>query len=330
MFASDSEDYSAAMTVYEDYKNSFPKEWYGYFYSILPLLMLGRADAAIKQAETCEKYPDVSASALLHMVACHVYNQNQEGAKATIKKLTDAGQLARAAYGEALIAHVSGNWEEALKKLDSAAADQSLIAPAKATLSKAIILADAGRTDQAINVLNEAAEADGRENERDRWAEKRISLAMLHEQIGNRSDAVQALSVLRRENLGPENAGWAGVLFARFGDKDAAEQKLKSIPELPYPKFQISRLQIQAEQQFAVGNKKQGLVFAEAAKALEPLAFGSEYFADSLLRARDSRALLEYKDCQLAKSIQFFLVFPAPVGSCYRAAQAVRHLQPQK
>jgi tetratricopeptide (TPR) repeat protein len=329
MFASDCADYRSAEKLYKEYSFYFPLEWYGSFYRALPLLLLGRAEEAIAELERCVAFPQVSRQAWLHLAVSHMYNQNRNAAEISVMKLTELRSEARAAFVEAVIAHASGETETSLRALDRAAVDPSLLPPSKAALSRAIILADAGRTSEAVEVLREDAKSDDRTGERDRWADKQISLAVLLDQEGERERAADAIQPLVRVDLGPDQRGWAGLLSARFGDRMEAEKQLTLIPgHLNYPRFQIPRLHIEAELRFSTGRFADGIQVARQAAALEPAGFGSAYLAESLERCGlKAEALVEYRNCLRAKSFQLHLATPAPAGSWHRAAAAVRRLE---
>jgi eukaryotic-like serine/threonine-protein kinase len=329
MLSSDGANFAAAEKLFHEYSVYFPKDWYGTFYRAFPLLQLGRVTESIAEMEKCLSVPRIAASACLQLVVHYLYAGNRKSAETMVKKLRELGSEARAAFSEAMIAHESGDTNSALDALRRAAADATLLPRSKETLSNAIVLADAGRTGDAIDALRRGADEDDLAGERERWAAKLIGLATLMDMEGNRTGAIEVIKPLKRVSVGPTHSGSAGVLFARFGDRSQAERFLATIsPDFNYPRFQSPRLRIQAELQFASGNKAEGLMLARKAATVEPPAYGSDYLAASLDRfASREEALSEYKDCLRAKCLQLFLAIPAPAGLWYRASSAIRRLE---
>jgi tetratricopeptide (TPR) repeat protein len=327
MLASDSANYNEAERVFKEYSFYFPDDWYGPFYRALPLLLLGRVAESTAELERCLSYATVRQSVYLQLSAHYMYAERADAAESAVAKLKALGAAQRAAYAEAILAHARGETDRALNALTTAAADPVLLPRSRASLSRAIVLADAGRLPSAIDTLRAGADEDAKTGERERWAAKLTGLAMLLDMENNRNAAARAIEPLKRTYVGPAHTGAAGVLFARFGDLPNAQRLLDAIADLSYPKFQSPRLRIQAEIQFASGNTAEGLRLARRAAEVEPPAYGSEYLAFSLERFGSRReALDEYRHCLRAKCFQLYLGTPAPVGSWYRASAAVRRL----
>lgn len=329
MLASDSANFAAAERLFQEYIFYFPSDWYGPYYRALPLLLLGRVNESKKEMEKCLAFPHTEPSACLQLVIHYLYGGDIAAAESMVARLKRLKSAARAAFCEAVIAHYKGDTDAAVEALQRAAADKALLPRSKQTLSTAIVLADGGRIADAIDMLQTGAREDDAAGERERWAAKLIGLTFAMDMQGDRRAAIKAIAPMTHVDAGPTYAGWAGVLFARFGDSVHARRLLATIaPELDYPRFQAPRLRIQAELQFADGNHSEGLKLARRSSAYEPKAFGSEYLASSLdrLSARQE-ALAEYRDCVRSKCFQLFLAAPLPAGSWYRASTAIRRLE---
>jgi tetratricopeptide (TPR) repeat protein len=329
MFASDCANYSAAEKLFKEYSFYFPDEWYGTFYRALPLLMMGRVKESIPELQKSLDVANLEAWVRLELVTHYIYADDRKSAEAMVSRLKKLGDVPRAGYSEAMIAHAADETDAAVNGLSRSAVDSTLMSRSKETLSQAIVLADGGRIGKAIDVLRAAAAEDEGKGERERWAAKLIGLANLMSMDGDRKFAMEAIRPLRRVDVGPGHTGAAGVLFARFGDTAQADRLLGRIPEeLYYPRFQVPRLHIQAELLFADGKTAEGLHLAKQAAQLEPAAYGSQFLAESLDRfATKQEALAEYRDCLKSKCFQLFLATPAPVGSWYQASAAVRRLE---
>jgi len=327
MFASDCANYTEAEKLFKEYISYFSGESYGRFNRALPLFLLGRAAEAIGDLERCTTFPQVRRQAWLHLGVGHMCMGQRQEAQTSVQRLNGLGSRPRARFIEAVIAHVSDETDASLRALDGAAEDPALMSPARAILSKAIVLADGSRTAEAIDLLQSTD--DAAMGERDQWAERRLHLAVLLEEEGERARATEAIWPLRRAEMGPEQIGRAGVLFARFGRPAQANELSTALPEdLPYPRFQIPKLQIAAEVRFHEGAAQDGLSLARRAAAMEPLGLGSAHLAECLERVGlREEALMEYGDCLRAKSLQLFLTNPSPAGSWYRAARAVHLLE---
>jgi eukaryotic-like serine/threonine-protein kinase len=326
--ASDSADYTSAEKLYDEYEHYFPEDFTGSFYRAFPLLLLGRVTESTAEMERCLSSPKLEQSACLQLSAHYMYAGRRDAGEKMVAKLKSMGAPARAAYAEAIVAHAIGDTERSLNALNRAAKDPVLLPRARASLSLAIVLADAGRLADAVDMLRAGALEDEKAGEQERWAAKLVGLGMLMEMDNHREEALRAIEPLKRNYVGPQNTGAAAVLFARFGDSPNAERLLESIADLSYPKFRSPRLRIQAELQFAKGNTNEGLKLARQAAALEPAAYGSEYLAQSLERfASKQEALEEYRHCLKAKCFQLYLGTPAPTGSWYRASSAIRRLE---
>ena len=327
MFASDCANYAEAERLFKEYTSYFSGESYGMFNRALPLFMLGRAAEAIGDLERCTSFPQVRRQAWLHLAVARMCIGRPKEAQVSVQKLSELGSRPRAEFVQAVIAHASGETDASLRALKGAAEDPTLVTPAKAIISKAIVLADGGRTDEAIDLLSSTD--DAAMGERDRWAERRLHLAVLLEQEGERAKAAEAIWPLRKAEIGPEQTGRAGVLFARFGRPAQANELLAALPEdLAYPRFQIPRLQVAAEIRFHEGAAQDGLRLARRAAAMEPPGLGSAHLAESLEGlGQEEEALMEYRDCLRARCLQLFLANPSPAGSWFRAASAVHLLE---
>jgi tetratricopeptide (TPR) repeat protein len=329
MLASDSANYALAEKLFKEYAFYFPSDSYGPFYRALPLLLMGQVGESTKEMEKCLSFPRAEPSACLQLVIHYLYAGNVTAAESMVARLKKLQSTARAAFCEAVIAHYRADTDTAVDALKRAATDKALLPRSKQMLSTAIVLADGGRIGDAIDTLRISAQEDDAMGERERWAAKLTGLAFLLDMNGDRLGAINATAPLQRVEAGPTYIGWAGMLFARFGDAVQARRMLATIaPGLDYPRFQAPRLRIQAELQFAEGNRLGGLSLARKAATFEPKAFGSEYLAASLERfASRQEALAEWRDCLRAKCFQLFLAAPLPVGSWYRASTAVRRLE---
>ncbi len=328
MLASDAGDYEAAEKLFAEYFHYFPDDWFGLYYREFPLMMLGRVEEALAMLEKTLAFPDRRGRAHMKLCWALLYKGDIDHAREHAAELTRMNLPTLAGWANAAIYYIEENADAALAALSEAAKDAQLVPTTIHEVYKCNVLADAGRTEEAIRRCFDSAEEDLRQGRMDERAAKLIGGAALLAQTGNSRECVRRLVAIDVSTLGPRRLADLVMLLARNQALDRAKevsQKLRI--DLPYPRFQIARLRSDGEIALASGKLRSGLERMTTAANLDSRAYGKQYLAYAQERSGDrAAARLEYQQHLRAKPFQIHQLTPEPAGSWRRSLEALKRL----
>lgn len=315
MFLSDTFDYARAEKLYKEYSQLFPFEDYGYFHRSTALQTLGHFDEALAELKKLLPFPERARAMHMHSVYAAVSKSDYTLAATHSRQLRDLNADDWAFDAELSSLYVQGRTEEAI---NAGIAGIAIASPQRATqmrLLVADVLADAGRTQQAISYLQSALAQDANAGLRARQALDLISLAALHLDLHRPDAAIQALSQALALDPGPQNLARSAELYCQTGQLHLAHPLLAAVPDLPYPVYIVGRARIQAAIASAEARHPEAIHAARQAASNDLFAYGKPYLAHALHAAGQPReALDEYVAATRVKLYQFRRSSPEPAG----------------
>jgi serine/threonine protein kinase/tetratricopeptide (TPR) repeat protein len=286
VYAMDRNDMKSALAAFDAYESYYPNDYLGPLYHARPLLLLGRPEEAIRALEEAQRKNPNSVFPFFHLAGFNLVLRHFDQAAQAIARLRQMayGETVDSAdyfEGEALF--MQGQYDKALAAFRRLQTAGSPYFRSRSYQLEANVLAELGRREEAIRVINQSLPADvasGRDGDR---AAKLTALAYLYLAKGDRTACRTAcLKALELDgSLGRSRD--VGSLLAQAGYLEEARRILKSRDPGHYPPISDEvRHRLQGEILLAEGQRQKALEEFEEAAQSAPPAENREYLARAL------------------------------------------------
>ena len=159
MYASDTGDLKAAIDYFGQYSIAYPHDYLGYFYRGVPLMLLGRTEEAIQVLHEAEKNPE-SYYIADHLARYNLILGNFSEVGRYTARVRQLGHPWWADEVDGLASAMNGDYDRAERLFVGLAKANDPILRSIRFYLLASVLAERGRYDEAINVLNQGVAAD--------------------------------------------------------------------------------------------------------------------------------------------------------------------------
>ena len=322
VYAMDRNDMRSALAAFDAYESYYPNDYLGPFYHARPLLMLGRTEEAIRALEQARQKEPNSFFPFYHLAQFNlVLGRFDESAKA-IANLRRLGYGETAEYFEGASLFMQGQYDKAMavfRTLRTPSDPRDPYDPyyrSRSYQMEANVLAELGRREEAIQLINQSLAADVASGRDDDRADKLTALAYLYLARGDRPACrVACLKALELDgSLGRSRD--AGSLLAQAGYVADARRVLRSRDPGNYPPISDEvRDRLQGEILLAKGQRQKALEEFEKAAKLAPPAEDREYLARALVACgRLEEAWTIYKNAVQAQGQVWYWAEVQPPG----------------
>ncbi len=329
--ASDTGDWLLAEQLAQERMQKYPDQSSGFFHSAWPLLNLGRYEEAIARFHHCERWPSTHRAVRQRLSLAYLAIGDEGKSRAQLALLRGLGGAAWAARSEMVGAYILHRHQRALDLLDPVRkADGSARWQSDCDVAEVNILADGGRTREALDKALGFAAKDAARGLPDRRAVQLTGAAWLSLDLGERDRASELARQSLRSESGMPNRLDCAALLARSGQLPEAEAILASWPtHLPFLNYRLGRMRLEAE--IACGRSR--------ARAEDLLRRVQQLDSSACAPPSDSRIarLAGLPDArqfhERALAQKFFQLqgsWPVPAGSWRRENQARTELPPNQ
>ena len=284
VYAMDRNDMKAALAAFQAYESFYPNDYLGPFYHARPLLLLGRPEEAIRALDEARQKNPNSLFPLENLARFNlVLRRFDESAKA-IGNLRRLGYAEQADYFAGASLFMQDEYDKAITAFRTLRTASNPYYRSRSYQMEANVLAELGRREEAIRLMNQSMAADvasGRDVDR---AGKLTALAYLYLAKGDhaacRTACLRALEL--DESLGRSRD--VGSLVARAGYLADARRVLKSRDPGNYPPISEEvRHRLQGEILLAEGRAQNALEEFEKADKQAPPPEDRNYLARALI-----------------------------------------------
>jgi tetratricopeptide (TPR) repeat protein len=294
IYALDTMDFATAEEVFRDYAAYYEHDYRPWFYRGYPLVMLGRNDEAVGVEERAHTIDPSRIQALDHLARFEILRGNFNASQKWITEMRKNKFSAVADYDEALDAFMNDKPVDAENLLKRAMGSEDTYFHAFALATLGRLFAELGRRQEAISVLQRAAEEAAKAGDNATQAYRIIDLAYLHCKLKQFATCLAESEQARHLEASPDMAlQVARVLgmVVRNGDASFVPQVKAQLSEwqreIPTDNnsviHQLARLRLKGELQLAEGDWSAAVATFREASALDAPAEGREYMGRAFM-----------------------------------------------
>jgi tetratricopeptide (TPR) repeat protein len=185
---------------------------------------------------------------------------------------------------------------------------------------EALLLIDAGRPEAAAATLDEFLRSGSWTDVRPQRSVLLIIQAWAEMLAGRGRLAIEHATQAMNDEPGPVIVAWAGVLFARVGDRSQAEEAERICSNHPdIPLYRLAQHRIRGEKARAAERQDEALRELRSAAALEPRLAHRPYLIEALPAGDEHRLEL----CRNVVAVPWLVMRPPPLHSMGALALAV-------
>jgi serine/threonine protein kinase/tetratricopeptide (TPR) repeat protein len=293
LYASDTHDYVEAERIYRVWLLSYPADARPLFYIARPLLMLGRTGDAIKMLEAAWQKEPYLYYIPVHLAMFQLRAGRSEDVPALIVDLKRMGQGAWAECLQGQLDFLVGRYKSALGHFEHLEAVDHPLLRSRSTVLQASVLAELGRTGEAIAALERGVSADVESGDRPSRADKLLALASLHLRLSHARVCRDLCVQVEQLDRSTRRLAQSAVLLARAGyPADAAAVLSRLDAKSTVRSVQVDRQRIKGEILLARGQPKTAWAAFQQAGALDAPGIPHEYLARSAVAAREEGTAL--------------------------------------
>jgi tetratricopeptide (TPR) repeat protein len=298
IYASDTWDYATAETAFHDYTVYYPKDYLGWFYRGLPLMMMGRVEEAIESLKTAAQIDPTKLSPPAHIARFNLILGNFDDASNWTKRLREAGYTEVAERIEGQSDFLQGKYDnaEALFRALQDSKDPLYRSHAYTFLIR--LYAEKGAYQKALEAIGIGLAVDLATGDSSHRADKLLDRASINCNLGRYTSCIHDLQLsLDIERSWQRSLGAATVIGQAAPTTDASTKEkllatLRSIEiRLPVddikPLSDIVRARVKGEVLLIEGRWQVALDEFWKADKLSPPSLGKEYLARALEIAAD-------------------------------------------
>jgi serine/threonine protein kinase/predicted Zn-dependent protease len=227
MFANDTGDLQSAVDFFGQYSIAYPSDYLGFFYRAYPLMLMGKTEEAIRMLELAHKLNPRSYYIADHLARYNLILQNFAETSRYTAIVRSLGHPDEAALVEGQAEFQRGNGRVAQTVFTSLHNSSDSFVRSASYYQSAGLLAEQGKYESAISVLDQGATVDAKSGAVADEADKLLAISYLNLKRRNvAASRESALSALRLENSLRRSADIA-IILARGGWIENAEQILK-------------------------------------------------------------------------------------------------------
>jgi tetratricopeptide (TPR) repeat protein len=328
MFALDAGDSDAADLNFRTWAQEYPHDWRGTFYRMAPLCLNGHATQAIELLRRVQQQMPEFGDSYVQLITCHLILGQTDEVRALLPEARKRNRPERIRLREAYIHYREGDCVASLGALRAIRRDV-FRAPAgsrylrgafDAMRQEGLLLIDAGRPEAAASAVDEFLRSGSWSDVRPQVSVLRLIQAWAEMLAGQRRLAIEHASQAMNDEPGPVIVAWAGVLFARLGERslaDAAERLCAN--HLDILLYRVAHHRIRGEKARAAGQQDEALLELRQAAALEPRLAHRPYLIEALPAGDDQRLEL----CRHVVAFPWLVMRPPPLHSMGALALAV-------
>ena len=328
MFALDAGDLDAADLNFRTWAQEYPHDWRSSFYRVPPLCLAGHATQAIELLQRVQQQMPEFGDTYVQLITCHLILGQIDKVRALLPEARKRNRPERIRLREAYIHFREGDWVAYLGALRAIRRDV-FRAPAGARYlrgafdamrQEGLLLIDAGRPEAAAAAVDEFLRSGSWSDVRPQLSVLRTIQAWAEMLAGQRRLAIEHASQAMNDEPGPVIVAWAGVLFARLGERslaDAAEQLCAK--HLDIVLYRVAHHRIRGEKARAADRQDEALRELRSAAMLEPRLAHRPYLIEALPAGDEQRLEL----CRNAVAFPWLVMRPPPLHSMGALALAV-------
>jgi tetratricopeptide (TPR) repeat protein len=282
MHAYDTGDVEQSGRYFATWALEYPEDWRGYFYRIVPLLLDGYPQEAIRQMEQALSLRPGYSHAHAQIANAAIAMGDWSRAGDAISRLRQAGERERPLVKEAMLQMAQGALDRALACFDEIQSSPDPLWQVRGRLYKAMLHLERNEPDAALRALASDAyrglppEADA---ERASWLLARAFAAW---RARDPTLAASAASAAIEVEQGPYALRHAAAVFARVARFDLASAIAERVGRLAARHYRLAAGRIDGEIALAKGHVNTAIDAFRAAFALAPRIYDRTPLARAL------------------------------------------------
>jgi serine/threonine protein kinase/tetratricopeptide (TPR) repeat protein len=296
IYASDTEDYKAAESIFRDYTVYYPNDYLGWFYRATPLMMMGRVEEAIASLKKAEAIDSTKLPAPAHIARFDLILGNFGDASKWIQHLRNIGFPNDADLIEGQSDFLQGRYPESEEHFARLKDSDNPVYRSYAYSLLTRLFAEMGQYRKALDSLEEGLKADRDTGNASGRADKLLDRAYIDFKHGqydaclrDTRDALDLDRTLQRSLAAGTLLGQAAAEAPGEMKAQLTAQLRKIEAQLPPGDFKpfsdVVRAHLRGEVLLAEGNWKPALDELRKADQLEAPTKEKEYLARALLAA---------------------------------------------